>query len=84
MHPDWARAVRDQCAAAGVPFFFKQWGSHLPVDSAPGKEIKDIVDPDPDRQYFAKVGKKAAGRLLDGREHNDLPAPPPATAKTSQ
>ena len=27
MHPDWARALRDQCAAAGVPFFFKQWGA---------------------------------------------------------
>jgi protein gp37 len=26
MHPDWARALRDQCVAAGVPFFFKQWG----------------------------------------------------------
>jgi len=26
MHLDWARAVRDQCRAAGVPFFFKQWG----------------------------------------------------------
>lgn len=26
MHPDWARSVRDQCAAAGVPFFFKAWG----------------------------------------------------------
>jgi len=26
MHPDWARSVRDQCVAAGVPFFFKQWG----------------------------------------------------------
>ncbi|MCO6410059.1 DUF5131 family protein [Hoeflea alexandrii] len=26
MHPDWARAIRDQCAAADVPFFFKQWG----------------------------------------------------------
>jgi protein gp37 len=26
MHPDWARTLRDQCAAAGVPFFFKQWG----------------------------------------------------------
>ncbi len=26
MNPDWARAVRDQCLAAGVPFFFKQWG----------------------------------------------------------
>lgn len=30
MHPDWARSLRDQCAAAGVPFFFKQWGDHLP------------------------------------------------------
>lgn len=26
MHPDWARSLRDQCAAAGVPFMFKQWG----------------------------------------------------------
>jgi protein gp37 len=26
MHPDWARSLRDQCAAANVPFFFKQWG----------------------------------------------------------
>lgn len=26
MHPDWARSLRDQCAAVGVPFFFKQWG----------------------------------------------------------
>lgn len=30
MHPDWARALRDQCAAAGVPFFFKQWGEWKP------------------------------------------------------
>lgn len=27
MHPDWARALRDQCSAAGVPFLFKQWGN---------------------------------------------------------
>jgi Bacteriophage protein gp37 len=26
MHPDWARSLRDQCVAAGVPFLFKQWG----------------------------------------------------------
>ena len=26
MHPDWARSLRDQCTASGVPFFFKQWG----------------------------------------------------------
>jgi protein gp37 len=28
MHPSWARQVRDQCLAARVPFFFKQWGAH--------------------------------------------------------
>ncbi len=30
MHPDWARNIRDQCAEAGVPFFFKQWGEFSP------------------------------------------------------
>ncbi|WP_420406945.1 DUF5131 family protein [Hoeflea sp.] len=30
MHPDWARSIRDQCASAGVPLFFKQWGDWLP------------------------------------------------------
>jgi len=30
MHPDWARSIRDQCATAGVPFFFKQWGEWGP------------------------------------------------------
>jgi protein gp37 len=30
MHPDWVRSLRDQCAAVGVPFFFKQWGAWLP------------------------------------------------------
>ena len=26
MEADWARDIRDQCVAAGVPFYFKQWG----------------------------------------------------------
>jgi len=30
MHPDWARSLRDQCQAAGVPFLFKQWGEYHP------------------------------------------------------
>ncbi|RKQ95445.1 phage Gp37/Gp68 family protein [Maricaulis maris] len=30
MHSVWARSLRDQCAAAGVPFFFKQWGEWAP------------------------------------------------------
>lgn len=31
MHPDWARSLRDQCAWAGVPLFFKQWGEWRPL-----------------------------------------------------
>ncbi len=30
MVPEWAREIRDQCLAAGVPFFFKQWGGRTP------------------------------------------------------
>jgi protein gp37 len=36
MHPDWVRHIRDQCAAAGVPFCFKQWGEWAPGEMAPG------------------------------------------------
>lgn len=37
MHPEWARRLRDECVAAGVPFLFKQWGHHLvvPVENDP-------------------------------------------------
>jgi protein gp37 len=38
MHPDWARSLRDQCAAAGVPFFFRQWGEWGP-DTGPDKDF---------------------------------------------
>lgn len=40
MHPDWARSLRDQCQAAGVAFFFKQWGNWKPIehrDNLPGR-----------------------------------------------
>ena len=56
MHPDWIRALRDQCQSAGVPFFFKQWGAHAPGPDGP-----------------RRVGKKAAGRLLDGRTWDEFP-----------
>lgn len=46
MEADWVRSIRDQCAAQGVRFFFKQWGGR---------------------------NKKQAGRLLDGRTHDELP-----------
>lgn len=64
MHPDWAMSIRDQCQAAGVAFFFKQWGEWAPV-----------LNPEPHAaaKAFNKVGKKKAGRLLDGREWNEMP-----------
>ena len=34
MHPAWARSLRDQCDAADVPFFFKQWGEWGPKNAA--------------------------------------------------
>lgn len=95
MHPDWARSLRDQCVAAGVPFFFKQWGEwESSLD-------RDRDDPDWRADYSAnyvdcgkskwlnlaggcgfhgerfhvmrRVGKKAAGRLLDGRTWDQMP-----------
>jgi protein gp37 len=47
MEQSWVVEIREQCLAAGVPFFFKQWGG---------------------------VNKKKAGRLLDGRTWEGLPA----------
>lgn len=99
MHPAWARSVRDQCLAAGVPFFFKQHGEWLPWESdqppcwrSQNGQLEDghalfPTDMDADRNWddglteiehghvaFHRVGKKAAGRLLDGREWNEVPS----------
>lgn len=86
MHPDWVRSLRDQCADAGVAFFFKQWGEWAPsgrvgIGSAdPSRSI--IVGPPVDEHgsgtELMRVGKKSAGRLLDGREWNEFPATVPA------
>ncbi len=107
MHPDWARSLRDQCVAADVPFFFKQWGEWMPVgpvysdsdtaehlaaldtddgsfdDDDPrechitysGYRTRARFDGQPPSETFAmrRTGKKAAGRLLDGREWNEYP-----------
>lgn len=88
MHPDWARSLRDQCKTAGVPFFFKQWGAFAPGYSdgkgfvqhserylPDGTDLFNRLDPEKARETAAKVGKKRAGRLLDGVEHNEWPTP---------
>ena len=80
-HPDWFRAVRNQCQAAGVPFFFKQWGEWVPNDQdsdyLTGKgTVRASLAGDGNAGVsglWRKAGKKAAGRLLDGREWNEFP-----------
>lgn len=78
MHPDWARKIRDDCQAARVPFFFKQWGEYGPIYYRSG--YAPVSSPEPksaypwgDGAYSLRLGKKAAGRLLDGREWNEFP-----------
>lgn len=77
MHPDWARDLRDQCAAADVPFFFKQWGDLVTEDQSPlditlpGISYHLLGDNEP---AFFRVGKKAAGRMLDGKQWNLPPS----------
>ena len=86
MHPAWARAVRDQCAAAGVAFFFKQWGEwaaavdddvHVFRDLllAPDGSISGGTSPQASGSgvWMRRLGKRDAGRLLDGVEHNARP-----------
>lgn len=70
-HPDWIRSIRDQCQAAGVPFFFKQWGEWAP--SSLTRDFTRKFELSEDGSLMYKVGKKEAGRLLDGREWNEFP-----------
>jgi protein gp37 len=109
MHPDWPRAIRDQCVAAGVPFFFKQWGEWAPVSVLNDDAIECLYHPAPERHPEAtrickvashvlhadgsehdivepmafaagkgamtmfRAGKRAAGRVLDGRTWDEMP-----------
>lgn len=68
--PDWARSIRDQCQAAGVPFFFKQWGEWVSVSELEGAGPHYSF---PDGSTVRRIGKKNAGALLDGREWREFP-----------
>ena len=104
MHPDWARSLRDQCVAAGVPFLFKQHGAWTFEETATrwsaggpipemfedpsevlwmttqsstdpkrvGERTPYILDGDRARRGW-KLGKKKAGRELDGRTWDQFP-----------
>lgn len=102
----WKRSIRDQCAAASVAFFDKQWGEWIDADEwlgmiqrgevtiAPGERFAGTYAPldyqtaaflaeltgvryeyQSDGTTLLRVGKRAAGWLLDGVEHNGMPLP---------
>ena len=87
MHPGWAHSLRDQCTAAGIPFLFKQWGEWAPfppddlvghkddfwMDAATGKGTYYSRRHHAGVAHMVKVGKKAAGRELDGRTWDEYP-----------
>lgn len=76
MHPWWVQELRDQCQAADVPFFFKQWGewreTHALACNEPGIKGKPWFHFDPDTS-MCRIGKQAAGRDLDGRTWEEFP-----------
>jgi protein gp37 len=86
-HVDWFRSLRDQCADASVPFFFKQWGDWIDQDqevayqcalgerthAASGLGVARQNFLWPDRRVSRRVGKGSAGNLLDGVRHQAFP-----------
>ncbi len=79
-HPDWFRRLRDDCVDAGVPFLFKQWGEYFPQEDKNRSEGMGHYC-DHSRCWrghgegvaYARIGKKAAGRVLDGRTWDEFP-----------
>lgn len=83
-HPDWHRGTRDFCATNGIAYFFKQHGEWAPLDengagfwpSDEGGCIRLTADGqrNQDGWPMQRVGKARAGRLLDGVQHDGIPA----------
>lgn len=74
MQPPWARSLRDQCVQAGIPFFFKQWGT-WGIAGAGALEPSFIAVPDAagEEQVLVRLGKKKAGRELDEEMWDEVP-----------
>ncbi|MES5824852.1 phage Gp37/Gp68 family protein [Streptomyces sp. RG80] len=87
MHPQWLRELRDQCRWADVSFFLKQWGEHAPEDHGHDRGRLILLDTQGrcwdqeealaphDTVRMRRVGKKSAGRILDGQTHGAIPTP---------
>jgi protein gp37 len=67
-NPSWFRGLLEQCRTASVPFHFKQWGDWAPApdQAGQGPTVSDGT-------VMLRLGKKAAGRLLDGAMWDGIP-----------
>jgi protein gp37 len=74
MHPAHARGLRDQCVAAGVPFFFKQWGAWRPVSRTDGVHELPFGNYLPAARFgYLPNHDDVADKLLDGRRWEQFP-----------
>jgi protein gp37 len=71
--PCWFRSLRDQCAAADVPFMFKQWGDWAPHDRGQTDSVT-LTTPGALDEPLGWFGKKVSGRMLDGRTWDGFPS----------
>lgn len=78
MEVDWVRALRDQCAATGAPFHFKQWGEWLPggQGNPHGVDLNryDTLVEGTGAKAVEKayrVGANRSGHRLDRQEHRE-------------
>jgi len=74
-NPEWFRSIRDQCERHNVAFHFKQWGNWCPVspNAVNGYRRRNMQGAGGQEIVLINVGKKTAGRQLDGTEWDGLP-----------
>ena len=74
MRRAWATGLRDECRAHGIAFHFKQWCEWAPTNILDPRAEYPVFPDTTARLAYAKVGKKSAGRELDGRTWDEFPA----------
>jgi protein gp37 len=78
--PEWFRNIRDQCAALGIAFHFKQWGEWIGEGETRANgtrcdEQDGRMHEWPQGGASVRIGAKRAGRLLDRKEHLAIAKP---------
>jgi protein gp37 len=69
VNPEWVRHLELECDQAKIPFFFKGWGEWLP--EMPESDNFSFVHQE--TVNWKRVGREAAGRLLDRKEWIETP-----------